>query len=347
MVELSARMGTNAPAGCSHSCIAPAVTGRDHQVTPKRKVVTPMRSSIIVGVDGSREATDAARVAASLARGLHRRLVLAHVVAGPPFHADRWQREVQRRRAIRRGTDLLEGVATEIGEPTARRRIALTGLIEGDLEDRLAALTREEDADLVVVGSRARGALVSTLLGSVSASRANNGAYPVVVVPPAWGRRFADGRRTWSGSIVCGIDGSADSDRPRIVAEKLPTRSGFGCSRSTSTRSAGGATPRMARTSRSASRLPPSPRDCRDARPSWSLWARAAAGRGSTRSRAAWRRRPPCRSSSYRRRGGCRASRPPPWSRQGPHSSGRPAAAGHPPTIGCRLRCQRTRPARP
>ena len=116
-----------------------------------------MRSSIIVGVDGTREATDAARVAASLARGLHRRLVLAHVAAGPPLHADRWQREVQRRRAIQRGTDLLEGVATEIGEPTARRRIALSGLIEGDLEDRLAVLTREEDADLVVVGSRARG----------------------------------------------------------------------------------------------------------------------------------------------------------------------------------------------
>jgi nucleotide-binding universal stress UspA family protein len=227
MVELSARMGTNAPARCSHSCIAPTVTGRDHQVTPKRKEVTPMRSSIIAGVDGSREATDAARVAASLARGLHRRLVLAHVVAGPPFHADRWQREVQRRRAIRRGTDLLEGVATEIGEPTARRRIALTGLIEGDLEDRLAALTREEDADLVVVGSRARGALARTLLGSVSASLANNGAYPVVVVPPAWGRRFADGRRTWSGSIVFGIDGSAESDRARIVAEGLADRLGL------------------------------------------------------------------------------------------------------------------------
>ena len=43
-----------------------------------------MRGSIIVGVDGSPEATDAARAAASLARGADRRLVLAHVAADPP-----------------------------------------------------------------------------------------------------------------------------------------------------------------------------------------------------------------------------------------------------------------------
>ena len=79
----------------------------------------------------------------------------------------------------------------------------------------------------MVVGSRARGALAGTVLGSMSASLANNGAYPVVVVPPAWGRRFAAGRRTWSGSIVCGIDGSAESDRARIVAEGLADRLGL------------------------------------------------------------------------------------------------------------------------
>ena len=134
---------------------------------------------------------------------------------------------MQQRRAIRLGNDTLERVATEIGESTARTRVALSGLVEGDLEDRLAALTREEDADLVVVGSWARDALARTLLRSVSASLANNGAYPVLVVPPTWGRRFADGRRTWSGSIVSVLEGSAGSDRARVVAEALADRLGL------------------------------------------------------------------------------------------------------------------------
>jgi len=43
-----------------------------------------MRSSIVVGVDGSPAATRAARVAASFARRLDYRLVLAHVAGDPP-----------------------------------------------------------------------------------------------------------------------------------------------------------------------------------------------------------------------------------------------------------------------
>ena len=75
-----------------------------------------MRRSIIVGVDGSSESTDAAVVAASLARSLDRRLVLAHVAADPNvFHyGDRRHRDVQRRHVLDAGNDLLESVADEI-----------------------------------------------------------------------------------------------------------------------------------------------------------------------------------------------------------------------------------------
>ena len=57
--------------------------------------------SIIVGVDGSSESTDAALVAASLARSLGRRLVLAHVAADPNVFAygDRGQRDAKRTQA--------------------------------------------------------------------------------------------------------------------------------------------------------------------------------------------------------------------------------------------------------
>jgi nucleotide-binding universal stress UspA family protein len=118
-----------------------------------------MRRSIIVGVDGSDRATEAAREAASLARRLGRDLVLAHIAHDLPVfpYGDRRRHELQRRHLIQRGNDLLEGVAAEIGEPSARKRIALSGIVHGSAEDRLAALSREEHADLFVAGTRAPG----------------------------------------------------------------------------------------------------------------------------------------------------------------------------------------------
>jgi nucleotide-binding universal stress UspA family protein len=70
-----------------------------------------MRSSIVVGVDGSRAATRAASVAASLARRLDYRLVLAHVAGDPPvfpYGAPR-ARELQRRRALEQATLVVAG----------------------------------------------------------------------------------------------------------------------------------------------------------------------------------------------------------------------------------------------
>ena len=87
-----------------------------------------MRRSIIAAVDGSAVATDAARVAASLAAAIDRRLVLAHVAHHPPVfpYGDRWVRAAQQRRVSERAADLLDGVAVEIDQPTARRRIAFS-----------------------------------------------------------------------------------------------------------------------------------------------------------------------------------------------------------------------------
>jgi nucleotide-binding universal stress UspA family protein len=185
-----------------------------------------MRRSIIAAVDGSAVATEAARLAASLARGLDRRLVLAHVTADPPVfpYGDRWVRAARQRRATERATELLKSVAAEIDEPTARRRIVFSGAVQGSLEDRLAALSREEDSDLLVLGSRARSPLARAVLGSVSASLASRATCAIVVVPD--GARRTNPRAP-AGPIVCGIDRTVESTRARVMAARLADRLGL------------------------------------------------------------------------------------------------------------------------
>jgi nucleotide-binding universal stress UspA family protein len=191
-----------------------------------RNGVTEMRHSICVGIDGSIESTDAARVAASLARDLDRRLVLVHVADDPPFpYGDRARREVQRRALIQQGGNLLDAVATEIGEPEAERRVALSRFILGGVQERLIMVSREEEADLLVIGARLRhGSAHAPFRGATwsrFSSLAGSSRSPVLVVPRGAGPRFAEGRHAPQASILCGVDGSAGSERARRVASDL------------------------------------------------------------------------------------------------------------------------------
>ena len=167
-----------------------------------------MRRPIIVGVDYSREATDAARVGASLARRLDRGLVLAHVVDDP--------------RAIQSATNLLVAFATEIGEAGARKRVAVFRGTDDQPDAGLVSLVREEDADLLVVGSRGRGPLGA----SASPSLLRSSPCPVVIVPAGAANRFAGGQSA-PGPVICGIDWSVGSGAARVVAEGLAGQLGL------------------------------------------------------------------------------------------------------------------------
>jgi len=109
-----------------------------------------MRSSIVVGVDGSPAATRAARVAASFARRLDYRLVLAHVAGDPPvfpYGAAR-ARELQRRRALEHATSPIAAVAKTIGEPAAKKAVVVSDVASG-----LAYIADNEGAALLAIGS--------------------------------------------------------------------------------------------------------------------------------------------------------------------------------------------------
>jgi nucleotide-binding universal stress UspA family protein len=145
--------------------------------------------TIVVGVDGSADSDAALMVATRLATRLDARLVLAHVghpaymssatfaAAGALGPGPRGSADIEAE--LRAGEPLLERVAEEAGLEDAERRV-LTGVPA----ERLADLADDEAAELIVVGSRGRGAFRSAFLGSVSNSLVGVARCPVLIVPP-------------------------------------------------------------------------------------------------------------------------------------------------------------------
>ena len=148
-----------------------------------------MSASIVCGVDGSADAQAALQVASDLAERLELRLVVAHVAepayipyaAAAPFgrmsghYAVVEEMESQEEHAER----LLEEVVADSGLVGAERRAGV-----GVPAERLADLADEEDAELLVVGSRGRGAFRAAFLGSVSNALVGVARFPVLIVPP-------------------------------------------------------------------------------------------------------------------------------------------------------------------
>ena len=148
-----------------------------------------MARTIVCGVDGSHDSRIALEVAADLAERLGARLVLAHAVeyAGSPYGvaaalggiAPQISTAARDDTEEEAGKQLLEHIAFQAGLDQAQRRIVI-----GDPAERLAELADDEGAELIVVGSRGRGAFKAAFLGSVSNSLVGVARCPVVIVPP-------------------------------------------------------------------------------------------------------------------------------------------------------------------
>jgi nucleotide-binding universal stress UspA family protein len=139
-----------------------------------------VNSTIMCGVDGSDGGVDAARVAGELSRRLAVGLLLVHVsepVArfrmSPESFAAGLEFEREQAKAA-----LTDGArASGIGDDA--ELLAETG----EPARRLLELAEERGVDLIIVGSRGRGAWMSAILGSVSGHLAANAPCPVVIVP--------------------------------------------------------------------------------------------------------------------------------------------------------------------
>ena len=126
-----------------------------------------MYRNILVAIDGSPTATRALQHAGKLAQSLDARLTVMSVVPSVPGYAyaagvdvAALEREAERQveKALRNALASLPGDVS-----------ASSFLRHGDAEHEIVNALDEGDYDLIVLGSRGRGRMASTLFGSASA----------------------------------------------------------------------------------------------------------------------------------------------------------------------------------
>lgn len=138
--------------------------------------------TFVVAVDQSEHAKRALRAAIWLAKSTGARLLALHVVP-PPTPAEGiapTNLEKLERAYVSAGSKIL---ADLVWEASAKHGFKIDTLLErGDAREKILTASRENSADIIVIGSRGMGKLKGLLLGSVSQSVVQNARIPVLVV---------------------------------------------------------------------------------------------------------------------------------------------------------------------
>lgn len=141
-------------------------------------------STIVVGVDGSAEATRALAWALEEAAVRNGRVSVIHAYSAPvPYEAyyaagAHWPEMAEEARKA--AEELLQEV---IGAAEVPAGVEVTSQIVEQVNPARALIEASESAAMVVVGSRGRGGFAGLLLGSVSQQVVHHARCPVVVVP--------------------------------------------------------------------------------------------------------------------------------------------------------------------
>jgi nucleotide-binding universal stress UspA family protein len=136
--------------------------------------------TIVLALDGSEGSRRAAPIAMELAKRDNAPLVLVHVVewiaakGGAPLHVNedeiRAEIEQQARAASAQGIDA---------------EVKVTDVQLGGPAHSIAEIAKQEDADLIVVGTQGHGAVTGLLVGSVTQRLLHIAHRCVLAVPPA------------------------------------------------------------------------------------------------------------------------------------------------------------------
>lgn len=170
-------------------------------------------SGVIVGVDGSLSADAAVRWAARDAAIRRAALTVVHVAApvigtwlATPVPVDvlAWQHEL--------GRQIIDDATAIAKEATSGALQISTELLSSAAVPALVQLSK--DAQMVVVGSRGRGALARTVLGSVSMGLVHHAHCPVAVIHDEVPLTASSSR----GPILLGFDDSPTSKLATALA---------------------------------------------------------------------------------------------------------------------------------
>jgi nucleotide-binding universal stress UspA family protein len=138
-------------------------------------------NKILIATDGSPEACKAVELGVEIASDHDASVVLVQVI--PPVRSTQFDpgvriQAVPAELRLRRATALHEAaqLAAEHGVQSTFE------MLTGDPADEIVAYADSIDADLVIIGSRRRGALAGALLGSVSRDVVRESRRPVLVV---------------------------------------------------------------------------------------------------------------------------------------------------------------------
>jgi nucleotide-binding universal stress UspA family protein len=165
-------------------------------VQPK-SAVTPARTKLLVGYDGTPEGEDALALARLLAAPLGAAMVAACVAPVP-------HRLGARDRLARHERRAEQTLAAAAGDDLQRRPVVSASPARGLFE-----LVEHEHADLLVVGSSHRGGLGVLMAGGVGRALLQGAPCPVAIAPRGYSTQDVDRLRV----LEVGFDGSPEAER--------------------------------------------------------------------------------------------------------------------------------------
>jgi nucleotide-binding universal stress UspA family protein len=137
---------------------------------------------ILIATDGSGPSTEALEFGLDLAADEEATAIVVHVIPSlntPPIGGFGISSGI----AAHEVTDDERALLAEAAALAETRGVGVeTELLRGPTAARIVAYADAKDVDLIVVGSRGRGALTTTLLGSVSLGVLRHTSRPVLIV---------------------------------------------------------------------------------------------------------------------------------------------------------------------
>lgn len=139
-----------------------------------------MFKRILLAVDGSDHALNAARTAGELARVMESemlRIVIAYDVIPPYLGEPNLQQAIDAR--LEEANVILKAAVEAVGPLPFEIQ---TGLIEGPPAEAILRVADTRQSDIIVMGSRGLGLLAGVLLGSTSQKVISHAPCPVLIV---------------------------------------------------------------------------------------------------------------------------------------------------------------------